>query len=211
MVVVVLGHATLRDGPVVPRVLGGVALGTSHSILLGERTRLLFQRVCSNDHSSTHQDTDISSENEKRDLGGRGDSAICAARAGRSDSLNSSGLSLTPAKDTMFQEIPHAIRIFSVAFSHYKPHLFTVSHNTLQQHRMKTVLVAGATGATGKFVVQQLLDKGHKVRVVARSKERMMNLLNDNAGGDRLSVTEASLLDLPESKLQELTNGCDGT
>ena len=76
---------------------------------------------------------------------------------------------------------------------------------------MKTVLVAGATGATGKFVVQQLLDKGHKVRVVARSKERMMNLLNDNAGGDRLSVTEASLLDLPESKLQELTNGCDGT
>ena len=77
---------------------------------------------------------------------------------------------------------------------------------------MKTVLVVGATGTTGKFVVQQLLDKGHNVRVVARSKERMMSLLNnDDSAGDRLSVTEASLLDLPESKLQELTDGCDGT
>jgi nucleoside-diphosphate-sugar epimerase len=73
--------------------------------------------------------------------------------------------------------------------------------------------VAGATGATGKFVVQQLLDKGHNVRVIARSKERMISLLNEQNADyhqDHLSVTEASILDLPSTTLEELTKDCDG-
>jgi nucleoside-diphosphate-sugar epimerase len=73
----------------------------------------------------------------------------------------------------------------------------------------KTVLVVGATGATGKHVVQQLLDKGHKVKAVVRSKERMEGLLSSDASkyGERLSLTEASLLDLTDDELESLVEG----
>lgn len=73
----------------------------------------------------------------------------------------------------------------------------------------KTVLVVGATGATGKHVVQQLLDKGHTVKAVVRSKERMEGLLSSDASkyGERLSLTEASLLDLTDDELKALVEG----
>ena len=71
-----------------------------------------------------------------------------------------------------------------------------------------TTLVVGATGATGRHVVQMLLDKGQKVRAIVRSKERMERLLVGDFG-DRLEITEASLLVLDDTVLQELTKGCD--
>lgn len=40
-----------------------------------------------------------------------------------------------------------------------------------------TILVVGATGNTGKYVVQQLLDQGHRVKVIVRSKQRMVDVL----------------------------------
>lgn len=74
----------------------------------------------------------------------------------------------------------------------------------------KTVLIVGATGATGKHVVQILLDQGHAVKVVARSKERMLSLLNGNQDkNDRLEVKEAAILDLTQSELNELVKDCD--
>jgi nucleoside-diphosphate-sugar epimerase len=74
---------------------------------------------------------------------------------------------------------------------------------------MKTVLVVGATGATGKHVVQQLLDKGHSIRAIVRSETRMKALLAADANqyGDRLSLTEASLLDLSDDQLKNLVQG----
>ena len=39
------------------------------------------------------------------------------------------------------------------------------------------VLVLGGTGQTGRHVVRQLLQEGHTVRAVVRSKERMLELL----------------------------------
>lgn len=71
-----------------------------------------------------------------------------------------------------------------------------------------TTLVVGATGATGKHVVQMLLDGGHKVRTVVRSKKRMESLLTGDYE-DRLQVTEAALLDLSDEELEVLTRGCD--
>lgn len=71
-----------------------------------------------------------------------------------------------------------------------------------------TTLVIGATGATGRHVVQMLLDRGQKVRTIVRSKERMEKLL-DGDFGDRLMISEASILDLSQSELDELTKGCD--
>lgn len=75
----------------------------------------------------------------------------------------------------------------------------------------KTVLVVGATGATGKHVVQQLLDKNHNVKAVVRSKERMEGLLTADATtyGDRLSLTEGSLLDLSDDEMKSLVQGTD--
>jgi nitrous oxide reductase accessory protein NosL len=84
----------------------------------------------------------------------------------------------------------------------------TCDDDTMPAITSTTTLVVGATGATGKHVVQMLLDKGQKVRTVVRSKERMEGLLTGDYG-DRLEVTEASLLDLPQQRLEELTRGCD--
>ena len=71
-----------------------------------------------------------------------------------------------------------------------------------------TTLVIGATGATGRHVVQILLDRGQKVRTIVRSKERMEEILKGDFG-DRLEISEASILDLNMSELEELTGGCD--
>ena len=71
-----------------------------------------------------------------------------------------------------------------------------------------TVLVVGATGATGQHVVQMLLDKGETVRVIARSKEKMLGLLKEKDYGDKLIVKEASLLDLSDDELVQQTKDC---
>jgi putative NADH-flavin reductase len=68
------------------------------------------------------------------------------------------------------------------------------------------VLVVGATGATGHLLVGQLLDRGHDVRAVVRSPDRLPEALRDH---ERLSLTEASLLDLTDAELAQLVDGCD--
>jgi nucleoside-diphosphate-sugar epimerase len=77
----------------------------------------------------------------------------------------------------------------------------------------KKVLVVGATGATGKHVVQSLLDKGRRVVAVARSEEKMMSLLKQSNTGDvhdsRLEIKELSISDLNKEEYQELTKDCD--
>jgi nucleoside-diphosphate-sugar epimerase len=74
---------------------------------------------------------------------------------------------------------------------------------------MSKVLVVGATGATGKHVVQMLLDKNLSVKVICRSKEKLMGLLKEDQDyGDRLSVIEAPVLDLTDAQLEEQTQDC---
>jgi nucleoside-diphosphate-sugar epimerase len=75
------------------------------------------------------------------------------------------------------------------------------------------VLVVGATGATGKHVVHQLLSQGHKVKVIVRSKDRMLEAVNGidekkqfTADNPLLTITEASLLDLSDDELQNQVN-----
>jgi nucleoside-diphosphate-sugar epimerase len=80
-----------------------------------------------------------------------------------------------------------------------------------------TTLVVGASGATGKFVVHQLLQEKQNVRAIVRSKERFYNLLDEIIPGassnsaiiERLDVTEASILDISDVELQKLVHGCD--
>lgn len=69
-----------------------------------------------------------------------------------------------------------------------------------------TILVAGATGATGRLLVEQLLNRGHIVRVIVRSPLKLLaNLKNP----DRLIVIHANILDLSEADMARHVNGCD--
>jgi putative NADH-flavin reductase len=82
------------------------------------------------------------------------------------------------------------------------------SHRNKNTMMLSKILVVGATGATGTHVVQMLLGKGQTVHVIARSKDKMLSLLNAQDYGDRLTVTEASLLDLSSEELAEHTKDC---
>jgi uncharacterized protein YbjT (DUF2867 family) len=68
-------------------------------------------------------------------------------------------------------------------------------------------LIVGATGATGKHLVSQLLERGHQVRAVARKKSRLPEALRSHTN---LEVIEGSLLDFDDNRLAELVEGCDG-
>ena len=74
------------------------------------------------------------------------------------------------------------------------------------QHHTQTVLVVGATGATGRHVVDQLLQQGNRVKAIVRSAERVPAILQ---GRDGLSLIEASVLDLSDEDLAKHAAGCD--
>ncbi len=71
---------------------------------------------------------------------------------------------------------------------------------------MITTLVVGASGATGRLLVEQLLDRGHNVKVIVRSPDKLPESLSDH---DHLSVICASVLDLSDAELAQHVTGCD--
>ena len=70
---------------------------------------------------------------------------------------------------------------------------------------MKT-LIAGATGATGRWLVKELLEREQMVRVIVRSPERLPEAVRGHAN---LEVIQASLLDLSDAELAQHVMGCD--
>lgn len=80
---------------------------------------------------------------------------------------------------------------------------------------MTTTLVVGATGATGRHVVLQLLQQNQRVRAIARSKQRLLDSLDKIAPksstifASHLDVTEASVLDMSDEDMKKAINGCD--
>lgn len=69
-----------------------------------------------------------------------------------------------------------------------------------------TALVVGATGATGRLLVQQLLDRDVNVRVIVRSPDRLPESIKNH---DSLTVIHASLLDLDDATMAQHVKGCD--
>jgi putative NADH-flavin reductase len=71
---------------------------------------------------------------------------------------------------------------------------------------LTTTLVLGATGKTGLPLVEQLLRKKHKVRVVVRSSHKLSAeiLKNPNA-----KVIETGVLDLSDEEMAAHVKGCD--
>lgn len=78
-----------------------------------------------------------------------------------------------------------------------------------------TTLVVGATGATGKHVVLQLLQQSQNVHAIVRSKQRLHDLLEEIEPESsvkfekQLQVSEASILDLSDEELKKATKDVD--
>jgi uncharacterized protein YbjT (DUF2867 family) len=68
------------------------------------------------------------------------------------------------------------------------------------------VLLLGGTGRTGGRVLQQLLDRGVRVRAVVRAAERLPAGVADDP---QLTVVVADLLSLSDEQVGELVDGCD--
>jgi nucleoside-diphosphate-sugar epimerase len=68
-----------------------------------------------------------------------------------------------------------------------------------------TILVVGASGATGRLLVEQLLRQGHHVRAIVRSPDKLPEALRRH---DRLIVICASVLDLSDAEMARHVYGC---
>lgn len=64
----------------------------------------------------------------------------------------------------------------------------------------------GATGATGRLVARELLERGWRVRAIVRSRERLREAVGEH---DRLSVVEGEALALDDAPFAEQVEGCD--
>ncbi|MDG2196514.1 MAG: SDR family oxidoreductase [SAR324 cluster bacterium] len=71
---------------------------------------------------------------------------------------------------------------------------------------MKTILVAGATGQTGRLVVEQSLANDHKVRIIVRSCNRLPAEILEHPN---INLVEASELDLSDEQIVDLVKGYD--
>ena len=67
-------------------------------------------------------------------------------------------------------------------------------------------LVVGASGATGRLLVEQLLNRGQNVKVIVRVPDKLPEALKNH---DNLSVVHASVLELSDAELAQHVNGCD--
>lgn len=68
-----------------------------------------------------------------------------------------------------------------------------------------TILVVGASGATGRLLVTQLLDRGEDVRCIVRNPDSLPEIIQKH---DHLSVVQASILDLSEAEMSRHVRGC---
>jgi nucleoside-diphosphate-sugar epimerase len=69
-----------------------------------------------------------------------------------------------------------------------------------------TTLVVGANGATGQLLVGQMLERGERVRIIARSKEAIPEEI---ASHKNLSIIQASVLDLTDDEMVRHVSGCN--
>ena len=68
-----------------------------------------------------------------------------------------------------------------------------------------TTLVVGASGATGRLLTQNLLDRGESVRIIVRSIDSLPDIMLSHKN---LSVTVADLLALSDTEMNMHVNGC---
>ncbi len=70
----------------------------------------------------------------------------------------------------------------------------------------KNILIVGASGATGRLLTEELLNRGQFVKVVVRTPDKLPAALRNH---DNLSVIHASILELSDAELARHVKGCD--
>lgn len=68
------------------------------------------------------------------------------------------------------------------------------------------ILIVGASGATGKLLVEQLLNRDQKVKIIVRSDESLPDSVKNHKN---LEIVKASLLDLSDSELEQQVKDID--
>lgn len=68
-----------------------------------------------------------------------------------------------------------------------------------------TILVVGASGATGRQLLEQLLNRGQQVRAIVRSPETLPEVLRNQ---ENLLLIQASVLDLSDAEMVQYVKGC---
>ena len=69
-----------------------------------------------------------------------------------------------------------------------------------------TTVVVGASGATGRLLVEQLLNRGQTVKVVVRLPVKITEIIKNR---ENLSIIHASILDLSDTEMAQHIKGCD--
>lgn len=67
------------------------------------------------------------------------------------------------------------------------------------------ILVVGASGATGCLLVGQLLNRGHDVKVIVRSLDKLPEIIKNHKN---VSVIQHSVLDLSDDEMVTHVKGC---
>ncbi|MBB6480141.1 NAD(P)-dependent oxidoreductase [Spirochaeta isovalerica] len=70
-----------------------------------------------------------------------------------------------------------------------------------------TILVTGGTGATGRLLIRQLLEREHTVLAVVRSAERLEDEIRNHP---KLITIESPILDMEDSEMAGYLKDCDG-
>ena len=69
-----------------------------------------------------------------------------------------------------------------------------------------TTLVVGASGATGRLLVEQLLNRRQHVKIIVRSTDNLPDAVIKHKN---LSVIQASVLNLSDAEMVQHVSGCD--
>lgn len=68
------------------------------------------------------------------------------------------------------------------------------------------ILILGASGATGRLLVEQLLSRGHAVKAMVRSPDRLPDFIKNY---ENLSLISASVLDVGDTEMMQYVKECD--
>ena len=69
-----------------------------------------------------------------------------------------------------------------------------------------TTLVVGASGATGKLLVEQLLNRGEHVKIIVRTVNSLPESIKNN---ENVSIICANVLDLNDNEMIQHVKGCN--
>ena len=69
-----------------------------------------------------------------------------------------------------------------------------------------TTLIVGASGATGRLLVEQLLNRGELVKIIVRAESNLPETVRHH---QNLSIIQASILELSDAEMAQHVKGCN--